>query len=72
MKVLTDGAIKAIVDAWYETTPLYEALVLMGAQAQHIDTLRQVKEWGIEQCQKHYKGGGVISRRECPLCWKEL
>ncbi len=28
--------------------------------------------WGIEQCQEHYKGGGVISRRECPKCWLSL
>lgn len=29
-------------------------------------------EWGIEPCQEHYRGGGVISRRECPLCWQSL
>ncbi|KKL98678.1 hypothetical protein LCGC14_1822040 [marine sediment metagenome] len=29
-------------------------------------------QWGIEQCQEHYKGGGVISKRECPECWKSL
>ena len=31
-----------------------------------------IAKWGIEQCQAHYKGGGVISKRECPECWKSL
>jgi len=32
--VMSDGGIHAIVEEWYKTTPLYEALVLMGAKAQ--------------------------------------
>jgi len=31
-----------------------------------------VQEWGIEPCHEHYRGGGVISQRECPLCWQTL
>ena len=34
--------------------------------------LKKVVGWGIEQCRRHYKGGGVISKRECPECWKVL
>ena len=32
----------------------------------------EIVAWGIEQCQEHYRGGGIISRRECPLCWQSL
>ncbi len=42
------------------------------AQAAQLDAIRQVREWGIEQCQEHYTGGGVCSKRECPECWQSL
>jgi len=44
MKILDDEMIKEIVEEWYKTTPLYEALVLMGDQAQHKCDMEQVVE----------------------------
>ena len=55
MKIISDGKVKEIVEEWYKTTPLYEALVIMGAKAEQKNTLRQVVELAdsrIEALQK--------------------
>ena len=33
---------------------------------------KEIVKWGIEPCLEHVSGGGVFTRRECPLCWQEL
>ncbi len=55
-----------------EATTYYIDRILAITEVDHKAHIEALIQWGIEQCQEHYKGGGVISRRECPECWKSL
>ena len=88
MNILTDEQIREIelefqeaMATWWDNATDGERMSLTNSpkdltprllEAQVRETLKMVGEWGIEQCQEHYKGGGVISKRECPECWKSL
>jgi hypothetical protein len=42
------------------------------AEAQLANDKKQLYLWGIASCFEHSKGGGVLTKRECPECWKSL
>jgi len=73
MRILTDeedGVSPFVSEDFQEA---YEESILKPiCIAQAKETCKEIGEWGIEICNEHYKGGGVISRRECPECWKAL
>ena len=70
-EILSDEQISLALSQSGHTDEVYAEHQVI-AKAQRDDTLRLVAEWGIEPCQEHYEGGGVISQRECPLCWQSL
>ena len=69
-KVLSDERINELLGLRHKNS--YTAVCRKVAKAQRDEDLRQFVEWGIEPCREHYEGGGVISQRECPLCWQTL
>jgi len=44
MEVITEKAIEVVVEEWYKTTPLYEALALMVVKAQYKHDVECVTE----------------------------
>ena len=60
---------------WLQIKEHYEGII-RGIVKEHHEAMNElvgeILRWGIEQCQEHYTGGGVCSRRECPECWKAL
>ena len=44
--------------------------ILCEAQKNH--TLKQVIEWGNEECWGHTRGNKRVLRRQCGECWAEL
>ena len=42
------------------------------AQAEQKHTLKQVIEWGEEECPHHFNHPAYTMRRECRLCWEDI
>ena len=77
IKILDDTAIeKAKAEAerlsrTHKPHPRFEKEKYL-LQAGKRDTLRQVVEWGEEDCPHHYVGEVQKRKRNCDDCWQEL
>ena len=79
---LSDDEILKVVDEWVNedwavryirlNRGHWEDIAPIIARKAEREMKRQIMDWGVEQCQEHYTGGGVCSKRECPKCWQEL
>lgn len=71
MILLTDEEIRATFGNHKPTQEILELhMVFLNdiAKAQ----LKNIAEWGEEQCQEHHTSGIWFKRRECSKCWQAL